>query len=149
MDSSKFEYVEFSLIDPTKLSRLSTYSATVMTIGALLNKEAEEELFTKPDMRASSMPLLVKKLDENLGEMAHRAGARRTLHRKAGGSSTLFMHYCSRCGGRLSRTQCRRCGIKFGKSVEVATSSIDITPKVATYAFSHGHKFTQRPLRPY
>lgn len=138
----KTEYADFHLVDPERLTQ-GLEAATVMTIGALIHGELVLHV-AGVDARQQS-----RLINRNIADLSHRKGKRAELHKRATESGAWQLYYCSRCGRRLTPTQCTGC--KRTYTVPSGTFSgrpLPLPARVSAYAVQNRHRFDVAPPQP-
>jgi hypothetical protein len=142
MAPPKTEYAEFHLIDPVRLAQ-GVEAATVMTIGVLirgLSVMQETPITPREHSRL---------VNSNIADLSHRKGKRAELQGRATEPGAWQFHYCSRCGRRLTRTQCMGCKRTYSVPMDTFGSrSLPLPRKVTNYAVQNRHQFEVDPPRP-
>ena len=142
MAPPKTEYADFHLVDPTRLAQ-GLEAATVMTIGALIQGQL---VLGVDGTNAQQQSRLISR---NIADLSHRKGKRKELRDRATEPGAWQLYYCSRCGRRLTPTQCNGC--KRAYTVPEGTlggKALPLPSKVSRYAMENRHRFEVAPPQP-
>lgn len=138
----KTEYADFHLVDPTLLGR-GLEAATVMTIGALIQGEL---VLGVDGVNARGQSRLISR---NIADLSHRKGKRAELMGRATEPGAWQLYYCSRCGRRLTPTQCNGCKRTYTMPEgTVGGKPLPLPTRVSSYAIANRHVFEVAPPQP-
>ena len=143
MAPPKTEYADFHLVDPTLLTRQGLEAATVMTIGALIHGQLVLEVDGINPREQSRL------ISRNIADLSHLKRRRAELLDRATESGAWQLYYCSRCGRRLTPTECNGC--KRAYTVPLGTlggKALPLPSKVSRYAVENRHRFEVAPPQP-
>lgn len=138
----KTEYADFHLVDPERLSQ-GLEAATVMTIGALIQGELVLQVEGANPREQSRL------INRNIADLSHRKGKRAELLKRATTGGAWQLYYCSRCGRRLTPTQCNGCKRTYTVPPgTVGGKALPLPTKVSRYAMDNRHQFEVEPPKP-